>query len=394
MYLDKFSSHITYSMNVHSGEEWSDHFSAIKNFSLRVKERTAPHSAFGLGLRLSARAARQLSQPGQLPAFRQFLADNGLYVFTINGFPYGNFHGKPVKEAVYQPDWSERARWDYTLDLINILAALLPDNMPGTISTMPCFYKYGSQSGQDAGPAVRYLAEAACVLHKLHREQDREITLCLEPEPDCYPGNTAETLHFFVKQLFPGAAACLAEKYGTREDIINRYIGVCFDTCHLAVEFESLETSLRELTAAGIKTGKVQLSAAVCTGINPGTREEMLPLCDPVYLHQTRIKTGDSPELIKFSDLNPETLQAALQWPGSELRTHFHVPLYFAGYGGLRSTAACLTPAFLQQAVHHNIPHYEIETYTFDILPAHLKKIDMVDSIVAEYQWVLNQFFL
>ena len=45
---------------------------------------------------------------------------SGLYVFTINGFPYGPFHGQPVKAAVYRPDWREAERGRYTADLAEL----------------------------------------------------------------------------------------------------------------------------------------------------------------------------------------------------------------------------------------------------------------------------------
>ena len=76
--------------------------------------------AYAIGLRLSDQAARELSEPAVLDAFRQWLADENCYVFTINGFPFGNFHGERVKEQVYVPDWTLAERLEYTLSLIHI----------------------------------------------------------------------------------------------------------------------------------------------------------------------------------------------------------------------------------------------------------------------------------
>lgn len=98
-------AHLTYCTNVHRGESWPDVARAIAQHVVAVKARVSPGAPFGVGLRLSASAARELAEPRTLATARAMFALHGLYVFTINGFPYGAFHGTPVKEAVYRPDW-------------------------------------------------------------------------------------------------------------------------------------------------------------------------------------------------------------------------------------------------------------------------------------------------
>ena len=102
--------HLTYCTNIHPGETWAEVRANLERHVLRVKAAVAPARPFGVGLRLSAVAAATLAQPAELDAFRAFLRDSGLYVFTINGFPYGPFHGTRVKEEVYLPDWLDDAR--------------------------------------------------------------------------------------------------------------------------------------------------------------------------------------------------------------------------------------------------------------------------------------------
>jgi hypothetical protein len=133
--------HLTYCLNIHPCETWEENFAAIKEHALAVRDSVAPDKAFGLGLRLSNKAAKALSVVGKLQEFKNFLAENNLYVFTINGFPYGRFHGTKVKENVYKPDWRTSERRDYTIALADILSALLPENVEGSISTVPCTYK-------------------------------------------------------------------------------------------------------------------------------------------------------------------------------------------------------------------------------------------------------------
>ena len=73
--------------------------------------------------------------------FQRWLGQNDCYVFTINGFPYGQFHGTRVKEQVYAPDWTSPERLVYTNLLFDLLAELLPDGVEGSVSTLPGSFK-------------------------------------------------------------------------------------------------------------------------------------------------------------------------------------------------------------------------------------------------------------
>src|SRR5262249_49927815 len=119
--------HLTYCTNIHAGETWTEVRQNLERHVVRVKAAVAPDRPFGVGLRLSAIAAAALTEPQELDAFRASLRGQGLYVFTINGFPYGPFHGTRVKEEVYLPDWLDETRLDYSDCLAVLLAALLPD---------------------------------------------------------------------------------------------------------------------------------------------------------------------------------------------------------------------------------------------------------------------------
>ena len=89
--------HLGYCTNIHRGESWEETWHGLKEHTLRVKDRVSGGKPYGIGLRLSAQAANELNQPGKLDEFRRWLDQNGCYVFTINGFPYGSFHGTRVK---------------------------------------------------------------------------------------------------------------------------------------------------------------------------------------------------------------------------------------------------------------------------------------------------------
>ena len=110
--------HLSYCTNIHPAETWEETFAALRDHALTVRdqvaERTGKSEAFALGMRLSAVAAAELLEDDQLEQFQAWLVRENAYVYTINGFPFGAFHGTRVKEKVYQPDWTTAERLDYT----------------------------------------------------------------------------------------------------------------------------------------------------------------------------------------------------------------------------------------------------------------------------------------
>jgi hypothetical protein len=121
--------HLSYCTNIHPGETWPEVRENLERYLVPVRERVATGRPFGVGLRLSAESARAVGERAALNELKEFLRAHDLYVFTINGFPYGPFHGRPVKEQVYLPDWLDPERLAYTDRLADILAALLPDGV-------------------------------------------------------------------------------------------------------------------------------------------------------------------------------------------------------------------------------------------------------------------------
>src|SRR5690606_28007930 len=112
--------HLTYCTNIHPGESWEDTFGELRHYLPLVREQVAGGEAMGVGLRLSDRASRELDG-GQLATFKDWLAGNNLYVFTMNGFPFGAFHHQRVKDLVHYPDWRSEERLEYTLRLFSQL---------------------------------------------------------------------------------------------------------------------------------------------------------------------------------------------------------------------------------------------------------------------------------
>ena len=249
-------------------------------------------------MRLSAAEARELLDGDHLAAFKSFLDREGLYVAIINGFPYGAFHGAPVKTNVYAPDWRDDARVQYTLDLIEILRRLLPDDVDGGVSTAPLSYKpWMSDAGEhDWATITTNIARVAETLVRIRGESGQLLHLDIEPEPDCLLENTTETIEFFERWLFQHGAEWLAARLGismaAARDAVREHIRVCFDCCHFAVEFEDPDAALDRFQAAGIRIGRVQLSSALRVArpanaaASANVAARLRPFVESTYLHQ------------------------------------------------------------------------------------------------------------
>lgn len=385
--------HLTYCTNVHPAESWAETWAALAGPVAEVKQRFCPDRTMGVGLRLSARACRELEVEGALTDLEPRLADLGLYVFTLNGFPYGAFHQTRVKEAVYLPDWRDPDRVGYTLSLARILAALVPEGAMGSISTVPgCFARGHEERGGPARMAENLIGVVAA-LARLERESGRFITLALEPEPCCFLETTDQAIAFFEAHLYAKSgvtalASQIGVSAGPAEAALRRHLGICLDTCHAAVEFERPLKALRRLIGAGIPVPKIQLSAALRLTPEPGALTELSAFADEVYLHQVVAKKPDG-RLQRYLDL-PEAL-ADPRPPGDEWRVHFHVPVFERAFGVLGSTEDALSDLLSEAGPEELSPHLEVETYTFGVLPERYRSLSLSECIQRELGWALEK---
>ena len=391
--------HLTYCTNIHPGEDWATVASNLKQYLPPLKAQLAPDAPFGVGLRLSDQAARTLLERNRLDRFRHWLDDEGLYVFTLNGFPYGSFHGEAIKDRVYAPDWRTRERVDYTICLARILARLVPEGLAGSISTSPLSYKpWLDDAGREEAfrTGSQHLAEVAAALAQIESETGIHLHVDLEPEPDCLIENTAESIAFFEDWLWPVGGAHLADALDMDADaaraLLRRHIQLCYDTCHFAVEYETPAEAFTQFAAAGVPVGKIQLSAALLVPLPDGDRsaiaKRLEPFAEATYLHQVVERRPDG-SLHRYRDL-PDALPHLDATPGTEWRIHFHVPLFTEGFDGLQSTRQAIPRTLDVLRDNPTIcTHLEVETYTWDVLPAALKT-DLSTSIRREMDWVLS----
>lgn len=372
---------LAYCTNIHRGESWDETWRGLREHTLRVRERVAPGRPFGIGLRLSARAARELAQPDRMTEFQRWLETNACHVFTINGFPYGAFHGTRVKEQVFRPDWTTRERLDYTKLLFDILARLLPPGFEGSVSTLPGSHKeFGI--GQDELEAIHAnLRSCSEHIEDLSDRTGHDLHLGLEPEPLGLFETSGETLKFFGLYL---------DRHRGDTTFLRR-IGLNYDCCHLAVEFEEAASALSRIHGAGIRLSKLHLSSALALRPSPANLERLRGFDEPVYFHQVVMRDGDNP-LRRFRDI-PEAMAYARQSPhalGDEWRMHFHVPLHARPSGDFGDTHGHTLDALDWLARHPAAcRHLEMETYTWEVLPENLRSADVADQLCAEYDWTL-----
>lgn len=379
----KHGLHLAYCTNVHRGETWAETFAALEQHTLRVKARVQPQGRYAIGLRLSDQASIELSVPETLLSFRRWLDKHDCYVFTINGFPFGQFHDTRVKENVYRPDWTTPRRLEYTMRLFDLLAQLVPAGLAGSVSTSPGSFKdFITTPEQERAMRDNFWR---CVEHiaLVSERADRELHLGVEPEPFGWFENTAETLDFFERLR--------AEHPG--DPRLEQHLGVNYDACHFAIEFEDPAQAVKKFQQHGIRLSKIHLSNALRLRPAAPAIQQLAAFVEDVYLHQVIVRRMDG-SLTKFRDLAPALSNPSVSSPASdaEWRVHFHVPLHWPPAGELDNTADHVCGLLkLLQAQPQLCSHLEMETYTWAVLPEPWRSRDVVDQLVSEYEWVLRQ---
>lgn len=392
--------HLTYCTNIHAGETWEDHFKALKANIPAVREGLSPDKPFGIGLRLSHLASLDLGKKENLDDFKRWLEKSQCYVFVINGFPYGGFHHTKVKDKVHAPDWTTQDRVLYTIQLFNILSAILPKGMEGGVSTSPLSYKFWHPAGKEerqqvVETATENILKVVQDLVDIRESTGQIMHLDIEPEPDGLIGNGPEFISWYKHQLLPQGIAYFKKSLGYDEKaairIIREHVRICYDICHFAVGYESHAAILAELQLQQIKVGRIQISAALKADMapNPIDRDKTIAAFkefnESTYLHQVVARQEDG-SLKRYPDL-PEALADARDVNTREWRSHFHVPLFVEDYGVMQSTQSDIATVL---SIHKQKPiseFLEVETYTWEVLPTEMR-LPLKESIVRELEWV------
>lgn len=370
---------LCYCTNVHPGQTLAEVEQGIESFAAPIA--AVFDAPLTIGLWFAETVRREIdSVPAAGRRLRDLLQSHRLSCHTLNAFPYGDFHSARVKEQVYLPDWSSPERHEYTLGCAKILAELLPEGREGSISTMPLGFALAERSDAFFDACVASLVELARALDELHSETGRIIRIAIEPEPFCLLQTTGEVIAFFDR------LRDRADQAGAG-DLVQQHLGVCYDVCHQAVEFEDAETSITALRAADVRINKVQISCAIELANpreNVAGRAALAAYVEPRYLHQTFARRPNG-EIVSVPDLTrdlcehpPSEFLDAESW-----RIHFHVPVNETELGPLLTTRPQLEAALAAVEKLDYAPHLEVETYTWAVLPEGGRP-SIVDGIAQE----------
>jgi hypothetical protein len=388
--------HLTYSTLVHPGDDWPQMWDSLITYVPKVKARFAHNQRFGVSLRLSNSSAKTLvSNKAEREKLKKFLGDNNMYLYTVNAFPYGPFKNTIVKEQVYEPDWRSEERTTYTQNVADILADVCPDDISPSIQSAPLGFKPRVTGPDVVNSFTDHVLRVAAHMIELESKTGRTVTLALEPEPYCFLETTDETVEYFTKHIYSGASA---EKLAKMARIpiseahvaLRKHVGIVFDICHQAVEFEDITACLQKLVDAGIPIFKLQEAAALH---NPEVTQDIVDrlrrMADTIYLTQT-VEKKDG-KLTRFLNLE-DAFTAWEKDPGPrEWRTHFHVPVFLNEIGPFRTTRFAIEDALRFHKKNPLSRQLEIETYTWDVLPDNLKTGDIVDYVCRELEWVKGE---
>jgi hypothetical protein len=386
--------HLTYCSNIHPGEKWADHFQSLRDKIPYIRQQLAPGQSFGLGLRIANEASIELSKPEVLLEFKNWLTEQDVYVFVINGFPYGGFHNVVVKDDVHTPDWTTTDRLEYTIRLFNILTELLPEGMHGGVSTPPLTYRLWWKTEADkqlaTESATNHVLQLLDKLISIEKETGKLLHLDIEPEPDGMLDNMVDFVNWYRNVLLPKGITHLS-KYSFSEEqakeTILKHIQLCYDICHAAVGFENPEEILASLNETGIKVGRIQVSSALKVNFSSEKEIKLKAIetfNEPVYLHQVVSQNCDGTK-----SHYPDLKEALADWNETqqEWRVHFHVPLFINSYGVLESTQGDIIKTLALHAENPFSSFLEVETYTWGVLPEDMQK-PIGESIVREIEWV------
>ncbi|MGY8752542.1 MAG: metabolite traffic protein EboE [Phycisphaerales bacterium] len=349
-----------YCTNVHSGDSFADVIGNLKTFAWKVQQNI--QAPLGVGLWLSDTASSEVD----IALLKDTLQQYNLRVFTLNGFPFSNFHQKIVRHKVYKPDWSENARLEYTIRLAHILSAVTDQNESG-ISTLPLGWNEENFTNEDCAKQLHICIDA---LEEIELQTNKCIHLDIETEPGCRLQRSKELCDYF------------STHFGDDERA-RRYIRVCHDTCHAAVMRESAENCVKNYKNAGLKIGKVQLSSAIEFDLE-AKKDTSFIQNEQTYLHQTTVQADDGIRFFDhYSDI-PNEIKSG------NCRVHFHVPIHKKQLGELHTTQHDLINSIplLKEA---GATDWEVETYTWSVTPEELQEGELVTSITEELAWASKQ---
>ena len=275
-----------------------------------VKKAVSADAPFAVSVRLSAQSASLLAgDKAERSELREFMHDEQLYLLTSNAFPYGPFKGGVVKEQVYEPDWTTEDRVRYTLEVAEVLADLVPIDIKPSIQTAPLAFR-PNVTGPDYIEAFTHnVLRVVAGLVDVERRTGRTVTLARRARAVVLPRDDSRDRRVFrtapLRRTGAAVVAQLADlSLAQAHGALRRHLGVVFDICHQAVEFEDIPTSIGLYGAAGIPIFKLQEAAALwIPEVTADVVAELERYADTIYLTQTtQRRDGELEQFLNIQD--------------------------------------------------------------------------------------------
>lgn len=402
--------HLSYCTNIHKGESWNEVFTNIKKYTVNVKKLITRKKWFSIGLCLSNKSVKSLTKKNILKKFQKWLLKKYIYIQTINSFCFTNFHEKNIKQKIYNPNWGTYERYIFTKQIINIIKHTLLITTTGTISTVPLFYKYTIKTKKE-----KYILLQKSIINLMNilihlKKINKNISICMEPEPDCYLEKTSDVITFYNKRLYIHGNEYLQKNYKITKKInkqlIKKYIKVCYDICHFSLFKEKIQQTLSKFKKEKIDIGKIQLSSGLKTNEpkNYFLKNNFFKKLNKItkktpFLHQAYSTIINKNNTISshYKDLfeikkRPLLEKKPIKMINKKIwKVHYHIPLYKSKHQNFKTTQKEISNLFriLLNSKKYKIPtSIEIETYTWDNFKKS-QKINLLTSIVNEYKYTL-----
>jgi len=370
---------LTYCSNVHPAPDLASQLSALREHTAPIAQVARQRGReFGLGGWWPSSLVEELSEnEAVLAQLQEAMQAAEVPLWTLNAFPFGDFHEAVVKTNVYVPDWGEQQRLLYTCRCAEVGATFLKEGDVLPISTLPLGHRGRGAAAVDFDQMAGNLARVASHFSALEAKTGVRCVLAIEPEPDCILETVKQTAAFLDESIFNGACTMVPEHD------LRRHIGVCVDLCHLAVLGEDPLKALADLKTHGIEVPKIQVSSCL-EARRPEGIKELLTFAEPRYLHQTVAENG-----IRSLDLDGVASRQDEFEHAGRVRTHFHVPLDWDTDGPLGSTQQEVRRVLEALANGSDpVPLLEVETYTWSVLGDKFGDAPLAERIQRELDWV------
>ena len=297
-------------------------------------------------------------------------------------------------EQVYEPDWTTEERTRYTMGVADVLVDITEPGVEPSIQTAPLAFR-PNVTGPDYvdgfthQPAARGRAPGRP--RAAHRPPDQagaRARAVLLPRDDRGDGPLLRGARLLRAGIARAGGPHRAARLARRRAWSAGTSAWCSTSATSRWRSRTSRPSLELLVAAGIPIFKLQEAAALWVPeVTEDAVRELERFTDTIYLSQTTERRDG--ELTRYLNLG-DAIEAWQATPGGarEWRTHFHVPVFLDEIGGFRTTRSGIEAALRMHARTPLSDHLEIETYTWDVLPAHLKTGDIDEYVSREIEWV------